>query len=78
MMGGLRPPGASQGKADYFVPGSSPSPPASSEQPTKGENEAIGGYDHGEKITTPVIPLYEESGHDTGSARHLLLTEGAG
>ena len=43
-MGGLRPPGASQGKADYFVPGSSPSPFASSEQATNGENEIENEY----------------------------------
>ena len=57
MMGGLRPPaGASQGKADYFVPGTSPSPPASSEQATYDENEVA--YEYGEEFTIPVTVLH--------------------
>ena len=51
MMGGLRPPGAPQGKADYFIPGPSPSPPASSEQASNGENEAE--IEHGEQLQLP-------------------------
>ena len=52
IMGGLRPPGggASQGTADYFVPG--PGPPASSsEQAANGENDAENEY--GEQLQLP-------------------------
>ena len=51
MMGGLRPPGAPQGKADYSVPGASPNPPVASEQSTNGENEAEN--EQGEQLRLP-------------------------